>query len=253
MKRLLQLLKKRFLTSKGHATLEQEVAFFCNHSGVCQVVKPRRKPPPETLDYYPLPECPFSSHLMDFLSLESNPITVDNHTYHSMFIVVCRLTGYILIIPFNTHITAEELARHFLQQVVCFFGLPQEVYSDQDHLVNSKFFQTYAQMSGIESVQSSAHQSQANARAENAVQLAICSLRKVLVYKQATNWLELLPLALWCLNDLPGPAGLSAHRLVFGRVPIVFGECPPVSVAQGSEDARTFFQRLVYERAPGRN
>ena len=67
--------------------------------------------------------------------------------------------------------------------------------------------------------------------------------------KQATNWLELLPLALCCLNDLPGPAGFSPHRLVFGRDAIGFGDCPPVSVAQGSEDARTFFQRLVSERA----
>ena len=67
--------------------------------------------------------------------------------------------------------------------------------------------------------------------------------------KQATNWLELLPLALWCLNDLPGPAGFSPHRLVFGRAPIGFWDCPQVSVAQGSEDARTFFQRLVNERA----
>ena len=154
------------------------MAHVCNHCEVFQVVKPRRGPQPDTLEYYPIPEYPFSSLSMDSLSLGSNPITIDNHTYNYIFMVVCRLTAYILGIRCNTHITAEELARPFLHLVVCFFRLPQEVYSDQDHLVNSKFFRTYPQMSGIESVQSSAYRPQANGRAESAVQLVLSSLRK---------------------------------------------------------------------------
>ena len=115
MEKLLQLFKRRFWTSKGHAALEQEVAHVCNHCGVCQEVKPRRYPQPDTLDYHPIPEYPFSSLAMEFLSLESNPITIDNHTYNYIFIVVCRLTGYILGIPCNTHITATyDFKPHFV-------------------------------------------------------------------------------------------------------------------------------------------
>ena len=44
MEKLLQLFKRRFWTSKGHAGLKEEVAHVCNHCGVCQVVKPRRFP-----------------------------------------------------------------------------------------------------------------------------------------------------------------------------------------------------------------
>ena len=95
MEMLLQLLKRRSWTFKGHGALEQEVAHVCNHCGVCHVFKPSRVPQPDTLDYYPIPEYPFSSLSMDFLSLEGNPITIDNHTYNYIFIVVCRLTGYI--------------------------------------------------------------------------------------------------------------------------------------------------------------
>ena len=33
---------------------------------------------------------------------------------------------------------------------------------------------------------------------------------------KAQRWIDLLPLALWCADDLPGPiSGISPHRLVF--------------------------------------
>ena len=48
---------------------------------------------------------------------------------------------------------------------------------------------------------------------------------------------------------MPGPvSGYSPHFLVFGRQPIGFGDCPPVIPEHASEDAISFFKRLVVDR-----
>ena len=97
--------------------------------------------------------------------------------------------------------------------------------------------------------QSAAYRPQANSRAENAVQMVIQSLRKVIAQCGKKNWPELLPLAPWTLNDLPGPAGYSPHRLVFGREPLDQGDCPAISPSAGSGNALQFlWAAQLYER-----
>ena len=91
-----------------------------------------------------------------------------------------------------------------------------------------------------------------NRPAERAVQSVICSLRQFLEQRgkgKHSNWITSLPLALWGLNDLPGAVHpYSSHRLVFGREPIGWGDCPPYVDEEGCEDAGVFFRRLVQER-----
>ena len=63
------------------------------------------------------------------------------------------------------------------------------------------------------------------------------------------NWAQLLQLAIWASNDIPGPiSGYSPHYLVFGRNPIGFGDCPPILPQSECRDAVGFFQQLVVIR-----
>ena len=63
------------------------------------------------------------------------------------------------------------------------------------------------------------------------------------------DWLQLLPLTVWGLNDLPGPIqGCSPHRVVFGRDPVGFGDCPLSIPEDGRRDATDFFQQLLQDR-----
>ena len=72
------------------------------------------------------------------------------------------------------------------------------------------------------------------------------SLRKLFAPSEKKNWVQLLPLALWTANDIPGPvSGYSPHFLVFGRPPIGLGHCPPVIPEHWSQDAIQFLMRLV--------
>ena len=79
--------------------------------------------------------------------------------------------------------------------------------------------------------------------------MVIDSLRNFLQQTGKKNWAELLPLAVWTSNDIPGPIhGYSQHYLVFVRHPIGFGDCPPVIPEHGSKDAIQFFNKLAPDR-----
>ena len=79
--------------------------------------------------------------------------------------------------------------------------------------------------------------------------MVLDSLRKCFAQTGRKNWVQLLPLALWTANDIPGPvSGYSPDFVVLGRQPIGFGDCPPVIPEHGSQDAIQFFQRLVADR-----
>ena len=155
-----------------------------------------------------------------------------------------------MALPCSTAIASSELASLFLTRFVTFFGLPKEIFSDVDKIMHADFFSTFCQLSGIEEYRSPVYRKKSNGTAERAVQVVVDSLRKLL--QQAgrnRKWTDLLPLALWCANDLPGAvSGFSPHRLVFGRDPIGFGDHPPMAPDYGSEDAYQFFQRVRRER-----
>ena len=121
-------------------------------------------------------------------------------------------------------------------------GLPHEIFSDHDHIITKEFFTTLCELSGVQQKQSPVYRPRSNGRAERAVQVALDSLRKFFAQTRRKNWVQLLPLALWTANDIPGPvSGYSPHFLVFGRQPISFGDCPPVIPEHGSQDAIQVF------------
>ena len=97
--------------------------------------------------------------------------------------------------------------------------------------------------------QSTIKRPQSNGRADRAVQVVVESLRQWLVKATQQNWAQLLPLAIWASNNIPGPISeYSPHYLLFGRNPIAFGDCPPIVPQSGCRDAVGFFQQLVQDR-----
>ena len=245
-RKLEEVFRRKFCCHLTHRQLKHQVQTVVGHCGVCATVKPRKGVQPDTCEYAPVPEYPFSALSMDFVDLP--PRTVDSVLYDYAFVCVCRLTGYVISVPCQKTIDARQLARLFLTRVMPVTGIPDKIFSDRDKLITSSLFTTLSELSGIEMSQLAAYRPQANGRAENAVHMVIQSLRKVIAQSGKKNWPELLPLALWTLNDLPGPAGYSPHRLVFGHEPMGLGDCPPISPTAGCEDALQFFERLISER-----
>ena len=186
---------------------------------------------------------------IDLCDLSSRPCTANKWTHDYVLVVVCRLTGYIVAVPCSKTLDAQALADMYLERVVPIMGLPQEIFSNQDHLVTAEFFKELCSLSGIAMKQSTIKRPQSNGRAERAVQVVVESLRQWLLKTSSKNCAQLLPLAIWASNEIPGPiSGYSPHYLVFGRNPVGFGDWPPVVPKCESRDAVGLLEKLVADR-----
>ena len=129
-----------------------------------------------------------------------------------------------------------------VDRVFVHFGLPSAIHSDHNQLINAEFYKEFFRLSGVDEYKSPVYKTKSNGCAENAVQLVVQSLRKLLEQKGSKDWVALLPLTIWGLNDLPGPlTGFSTYTLVFGRRPIEFRGCPPILPHTDCKDAAEFF------------
>ena len=241
-KHIFQELDKGQPRTFSYTNPNESIALPLGHCQVCQAVKGRKGLQPDTMHSYPIPEYPFSSISPDVCKLDE--VKQGAVVYDSVFVIVCCLTGYVMALPCSTSIFSSELASLFLTCFVTFFGLPKE------KIMHADFFSTFCKLSGIDEYRCPVYRRKSNGRAERAVQVVVDSLRKLL--QQAgrnRKWTDLLHLALWCANDMPGAvSGFSPHGLVFGRDPIGLGHHPPKAPDYGSEDAYQFFQRVRRER-----
>jgi len=242
--KLLSLVKRRHHFSVTDKELLDECVFICQHCQICQAVKQRHGKAPGSLDFFPVPEDIFSSLCMDFLELEPCKGT-DGKEYNYVLVIVCRLSGYILAIPCQkAGLTAISLAQLFLEKCVCFMGLPNEIVSDQDHLISSKFFSTLCGLVGIEQHFAIIYRPKGNGRAEAAVKAVVNILRLALTEHKST-WLQALPWALFQQNSLPGIVlPHSPHKIVFGREPPELGDIPSSRPQRISVSCEEWFAQI---------
>jgi len=181
---------------------------------------------------------------MDFLQLEP-VVGSDNKKYDYVLVIVCRLSGYIVALPCEkAGLSAISLAKLFLERCVCFMGLPNEIVSDQDHLISSRFFTTLCDLCGIEQHFSIIYRPKGNGRAEAAVRAIVGVLRLALADSHQ-NWLQALPWALFQQNSLPGLVlPHSPHRIVFGREPPGLGDIPAERPQRMNISCEDWFENL---------
>ena len=161
-----------------------------------RTMKARKGVQPQSCHSYPIPEYPFASVAMDFCDMGSHSVESGGVTYDNLFVVVCRLTGYVMAVPCSKTITAPQLAELYLDRVVGVMRHPHEILSDHDHIITKEFFTTLREFSGVQQKQSLVYRPRSNGRAERAVQVVLDSLRKFFAETGRKNWVQLLPLAL---------------------------------------------------------
>jgi hypothetical protein len=60
--------------------------------------------------------------------------------YDYLWVVICRLTSMVHLIPVKTTIKASELASIYVKEIVRIHGLPDSIVSDRDPKFTSKFW-----------------------------------------------------------------------------------------------------------------
>ena len=222
--------------------IKEHVQQVVHHCQVCQMVEPRKGAHPDTHEGYPIPDEIFQSISVDFLDLASDPVTRHGKIFNDVLVVVCRLSGHVIAIPCSQHITAAELGEIFVERALTHWGLPSVIFSDHDHLVNTKFFTHCCMLSGVDEHTSPIYTPKSTGRAENAVHLVLNSLRRLLEQNCSRDWLQLLPLAVWVLMTSQAPfRDISPTGLWLAVILWVLGTAPPPSLRMAVGMRQIFF------------
>ncbi|XP_058725923.1 uncharacterized protein LOC131597233 [Vicia villosa] len=112
----------------------------------------------------------------------------------------------------------QEAVIDFLQnRIICRFGLPETITTDQGTVFTGQKIREFAQEVGIKLLTSTSYYAQANGQVE-AANKVIISLIKKHVGRKPKNWHQSLDQALWACRTSPKEAtGTTPFRLTYGH------------------------------------
>jgi hypothetical protein len=136
-----------------------------------------------------------------------------------LWVIVCRLTGMVHLIPITTKTRASELAYIFLKEVVRLHGIPDTIVSDRDSKFTSRFWRELHRVLGSKLLMSTAFHPQT----DGATERANCSVLQVLctlIEPDQLNWVLQLPLTEFAINSCTNAStGHSPFELNYGFMP----------------------------------
>jgi len=168
---------------------------YVSNCSICKRAKPTRQEPSGHLLSLQIPERPWSSISMDFIT--GLPIS---NGFNSILVVVDRFSKMSHFIPCCDTITAKELSLLFLQNIFRLHGLPKEIISDRGSVFTSKFWQELLKQFNIKSNLSTAFHPQTDGQTER-INSVLEQYLRIYVNYQQDNWSSLLPFAEFSYNN----------------------------------------------------
>ena len=117
--------------------MRKDVKSFVLSCDICSRSKNPRHCPYRLLQPLPIPNRPWSSVSMDFITDLPPSKSCD-----SILVVVDRLTKMAHFIPCKKTSSSEDTARLFLDNIYRFHGLPDDIVSDRGTQFVSKFWRS---------------------------------------------------------------------------------------------------------------
>src|SRR6202000_3307385 len=113
----------------------------------CPRAKPSRHKPYGFHKQLPIPERPWESISLDFITeLPSSKSDLDARSYDAILVVIDRLTKMATFIPTVGTLDAQGLARLYLLHIFSKHGIPSDIVSDRGTLFTSNFSTSLAQL-----------------------------------------------------------------------------------------------------------
>ncbi|RDX67038.1 Retrovirus-related Pol polyprotein from transposon opus, partial [Mucuna pruriens] len=185
----------------------------------CQRFVEGHKAPPENLHPVMSP-WPFLKWGVDILG----PFPPALGQIKFLIVAVDYFTKWVEAKPVTT-ITIERIKRFYWKKIICRFGIPAEIVSDNGAQFASKGTTEFCKELKIKQLFTSS-----NSQAEAANKVILCGLRRRL--EEAKGWwAEELPQVLWSYHTTPhSTTNETPFRLIFGTeamIPIEIGEPSP--------------------------
>ena len=174
---------------------------------------PRDKTP-GFLKPLPIPDRPWQHVTMDFKSMPPS-----KEGYDMIFVVVDRLSKQAVSLPCHKTVTAEDMARLYIDAIFRHKGPPESIVSDRGPQFVSHFWKEFCRILGVKLKLSTAYHPQTDGQTEIMNQYMDQRLRPFVNYYQ-DNWAELLPMMDYAQFTLEHSSiGISGFEMVNG--------CPP--------------------------
>lgn len=217
-------------------SLGSDVKAFCESCATCQAIKTSNQRPQGLLHSLPIPTTPWSSIGMDFVG----PFPLADDVDY-IWVVLCRLTSLVHLIPLRTTTTAAQLAPLFMTHIVRLHGLPETIVSDRDPKFTSQFWTETHRLLGIKLARSTAFHPQTNGASERMIR-KVSQVMRAMVKPDQLDWPKHLPMVEFALNSSVSKAtGFAPFELTYGYVPKIIqtiGESEFAGVQDFADNAR---------------
>lgn len=161
----------------------------------------------------PIPNRPWKDISIDFLTLPEAEDGCNN-----LLVIVDRFSKMVKLMPCTKQVTAEEAAEWFLNNIVCTFGAPQSIVSDQDSKFTSDLWVHVMKKMGTKMSLTQPGRAQANGQTE-----IMNKTIKEMITKEANErkqWSSRIKLIEAAINtNVSTTTKLSPAAIVFGFEP----------------------------------
>ena len=171
---------------------------YCSDCAVCRATKSLNHSTAGNPVYTAIPQAPMRSVAMDVFAMPE--VTVEGETYDCVILAVDRHSGYIVAVPgkksnkkdkkdkHGVGLQAKTVANAMIRHRLTIFDVPAVIRSDRGSQFVGTWFKTMCK-----------------------------KFRQVHIDEPGRNWYNSLWRVLQAYHDLPGPTGLSPHRILFLR------------------------------------
>ena len=204
--RTTERVKARFYWYRMDADIKQ----YCQQCDGCNRGKSGRPVRAPLMSY-------LVGHTMERVSLDTiGPLPVTPRGNRIILVVVENKTRWVEAIPLPDQ-TAQTVAHAFVTEVVCRFGTPRQVHTDQGKCFEAALFKEMCQILDIDKTRTTAYWPRSNGLVER-VNRTIEGMMCHYVSDNQEDWDVKLPLLMMAYRSTPHRStGLTPNKLMLGR------------------------------------
>ena len=222
--------------------LQKEVESFCDSCEWCIRSKGEYASPRGKLHSLPIAERPWDSIGMDFIG----PFP-ESEGFNYLWVVICRLSSMVHLIPVNTTTTATELSSIYIREVVRLHGLPASIVCDRDPKFTSKWWRELQRLLGTKLLMSTSFHPQTDGATER-VNRSIGQILRAFISPDQKDWVKRLPVVEFAINSsISRTTGMAPFEINYGYMPRMMKELPATS--RSPPGVRTFAMDAVRNMA----
>lgn len=228
---------EKLLKSYYWRSMRADVAEYIKRCQYCKLNKAYRRKRKSNMILMDIPEEPFDKIAIDIIGPFAT--TARNNTI--ILTVMDSLTRYAIAVPLPDA-TAKNVARALADEVICRFGAPKAILSDNGKNFLSNLMVNFREIFGIKKYNTSTYHPQSN----GALERSHNSLKEYLrIYTEENKeWDSLIPTALFSFNNSVSSATkFCPQELIYGKVARMPTEFPSEDKVKTYDD---YLKELIH-------